>query len=341
MSDQSRRDLLKTGLAAAAMMPAVLLPGVGRAQAGLKPFTFITPFGYSLAFSPILYAKSGGFFAREGLDVTVHGGKGAAQSAQLVVAGQANAARTGGGNFITAVAKNGAPLVAIATIAQVSPFSVITPAGKPIAKAGDFSGKVIGMASLGGSMENTLDLMLLRDGIDKAAVKREKVADNPGSYGLVEAGRIDGFMGNVSTAIRVKNSGAKVNILPIDDGVPGQPYVAHRDAIEKDADILVRFLRAAHKSASAILDAKDLDPILDSVGNEFEIRALAERDTAKEDLLGNSQLWVAKGRENLLRNIPEDWASAVTVMTKAGLIDAGLDPKTLYTNALWDKAVKG
>lgn len=337
----SRRDLLKAGLAAAALTPAMLLPGIGRAQGNLKPFTFVTPFGYSLSFSPVLYAKSAGFFEREGLDVTVHGGKGAAQAAQLVVAGQSNVARTGGGNFITAVVKNNAPLVAIATIAQISPFSVITPANKPIAKAGDFKNKTIGMASLGGSMENTLDLMLLRDGVDKASVKREKVADNPGSFGLVEAGRIDGFMGNVSTAVRVKNSGAKVNVVSIDDGIPGQPYVASREAVEKDGDLLARFLRAVHKSASAILDAKDLDPILDSVGKSFEIRALADRAVANEDLLANAELWVAKGRENLLRNVPEVWASAVEVMGKAGLIETGVDAKTLYTNALWDKAVKG
>ena len=53
------------------MVPS-LLPGVGRAQSGLKPFTFITPFGYQLSFSEVLYAKAGGFFTREGLDVTVH-----------------------------------------------------------------------------------------------------------------------------------------------------------------------------------------------------------------------------------------------------------------------------
>lgn len=335
---QTRRSFLAQSLFAGAA--GMMMPGLGHAQAGLKPFTFITPFGYSLAFASVLYAKSGGFFAKEGLDVTVHGGKGAAQAAQLVAAGQANTARTGGGNFITSVAKSNAPLISIATIAQVSPFAVISPEGTAIRKPADLVGKTIGMASLGGSMENTLDLMLLRNGINKDAVKREKVADNPGSYGLVEAKRIDGLMGNVSTAIKIKNS-AKASVLQIDDGIPGQPYVAMSTAVEKDFDLLVRFMRAEYKSASAILDAKDLNPILESIGKDFEIRTLADKEAAQEDLRGNMELWVAKGRDNLLRNVPEDWDSAVEVMTQSGQIDAGLDPKKLYNNAIWDKAVKG
>lgn len=57
--------------------------------------------------------------------------------AQLVVAGRAGAARTGGGNFIQAAADQGAPLVPIATIVQVSPFSVISGGDKPIDAVGD------------------------------------------------------------------------------------------------------------------------------------------------------------------------------------------------------------
>lgn len=336
MTELSRRAVLQAGVASTAM----LLPGVGQAQSGLKPFTFITPFGYQLSFSEVLYAKAGGFFAKEGLDVTVHGGKGAAQAAQLVVANQANSARTGGGNFISAVVKSNAPLVSIATISQISPFSVISAAVKPIAKVQDLAGKTVGLASLGGSMEETLDMLLLRSKIDKTLVKREKVADSPGSFGLVEAGRVDGFFGNASTSVRVKNSGAKASILRVDDGVPGQVFVATPEAVAKDADMLVRFLRGVNGAITALLDAKDLNPILDALGKEYEIRGIEQRETATEDLRGNMEQWTAKGRENVLRNVPEAWAEAIQVMGQAGFLDKSVDATKLYTNALWQQAVK-
>ena len=48
---------------------------------------------------------------------------------------------------------------------------------------------------------------------------------------------------------------------------------------------------------------------------------------------------MAKGRGNLLRNVPDMWASAVDALSDAGLIKTKVDAKTLYTNALLDKAL--
>jgi ABC-type nitrate/sulfonate/bicarbonate transport system substrate-binding protein len=301
----------------------------------------VTPFSLSLAFASPLYAKSAGFYAKEGLDVTIYAARGAEQAANLVAAGQAQVARTGGGNFITSVVKSGAPLISIATIAQVSPFSVISSAAKPIRRIEDLADKTLGLASLGGSMENTLDLVLLKAKLDRGRVQREKVADGPGSYGLIEAGRIDGFLASVSTTVRLKRSGAKIATLPLDDGIPGQVYVATPDTVAKSQDTLVRFLRATRQSALTIADAKDLDPILASIGSVFEVPGIDDRETAREDLRGNLALWLAKGRENLLRNVPEEWQSGIAGMTEAGLVDSGVDLARLYTNDIWDSASKG
>src|SRR5438309_277750 len=122
----TRRRVLQAGLAASAA--GLLLPG--RVRADGTAFTFVTPFSLSLAFAAPLYAKSAGFYAKEGLDVTIYAARGAEQAANLVAAGQVQVARTGGGNFITSVVKSSAPLISIATIAQISPFSVISSAAK-------------------------------------------------------------------------------------------------------------------------------------------------------------------------------------------------------------------
>lgn len=335
-----RRGVLGMGaaLGAAGLLGGIAMPGRTFAQ-GRPSMTFLTPFGYSLAFAPVLYAKAGGFFDEQELDVAVEGGKGAAQAAQLVVAGRAGAARTGGGNFIQAAADQDAPLVSIATIAQVSPFSVISSGAEPIGGIGEFAGRTIGLASLGGSMEATLDLMLMRGGVALDQVKREKVPDTPVGYALIGAGRIDGYMGNVSTAVRLKNADPEVSVWKVDDGIPGQVYVATRAMIEKEPETLVRFLRAVHRSASAILDAEDLAPVMEAIGSQFEIRTLAEPEVAVQDLRANAELWVAHGRENLLRNVPERWAGAVADMRRANIISKDVDPAMLYDNALLEKAL--
>ncbi len=331
----SRRAAI-TGASAGA---ATLWAGLAFAQGAAK-FKFMTPFGYSLAFAPVLYAKAGGFFAKEGLDAEIVGGKGAALAAQMTIAGQMDAARTGAGNYMVARVNNAAPLISIATIAQVSPFFVLSPKGKALGEPATFKGKKIGMASLGGSMEETLNLTLRRAAVDSASVEKVKVADSAASYALVEAGRIDGFMGNISTAEKALASFPGASAVRLDDGVPGQVYVATPAQIARNEAQYVAFLRAVHRSASAIVDARDLEPIIKEIGKSFEIGGLDDMALAKRDLQGNAQSWIAKGRENLLRHVPDLWAGAVKLMNDAQMIKATPDPATLYTNALLDKALR-
>ncbi|MCC2099294.1 MAG: ABC transporter substrate-binding protein [Hyphomicrobiales bacterium] len=323
-----------SGMLAAGAAP-LILPFAAHAA---DKFRFITPFGYSLSFSAVLFGKTGGFYKKEGLDVQVIGGKGAAMAAQMTIANQSDVGRTGGANFIVSRVKNGAPLKSIATIAQVSPFFVISPKDRGIEKVGDFKGKTFGMASLGGSMENTLNFMLRQGGVDPKSVNKVKVADTPAAFGLIEAKRIDGFMGNVSTTVKLLSTDPRIKAIKVNDGIPGQVYVAREADIEKNADQYIRFLRATIASATEILNAKDLKPILKSIGSGFKVRSLSDMDNAARDLRENAKLWSANGMDNLLRNVPETWAGGVKMMMEAGMLPAGVKAESLYTNALWDKA---
>src|SRR6185295_16200651 len=132
-------------------------------------------FGYLVAFAPDLVGKAGGYFEREGLDVTITGGRGPTQSVQQVLSGQALMSRTGATEIMKAIANDGAPVVVVATINQGSPFFVISKRTAPIRSPQDMLGKVIGVVSKGGGTENLLDAMLAEKGIEPAMVKREAV----------------------------------------------------------------------------------------------------------------------------------------------------------------------
>src|SRR3954453_15916992 len=116
----TRRSAMALGGAGIA---GILLPGGAHAATKMR---YVTPFNFSLSYSAIFYARTGGFFDREGLDVEVINGKGAATAAHLVIAAQAEIARTGGANYIVSKVDSEAPLVAIGTIAQVSPFFMVS-----------------------------------------------------------------------------------------------------------------------------------------------------------------------------------------------------------------------
>jgi ABC-type nitrate/sulfonate/bicarbonate transport system substrate-binding protein len=188
-------------------------------------------------------------------------------------------------------------------------------------------------------MEGTLNQMLRSNGVDPSTVNKVKVADVPASFGLIEAHRIDGFMASISSVVKIVAVVPDAVLLRIDDGIPGQVYVATPAAIAAHEDGYVRFLRAVHRSAIAILDAPDPKAIIKSIGSGFEVPGLDNVDASVSDMKQNAETWIARGRENLLRNVPDNWASAAKLMAEAKMIDKAVDPTTLYTNALRDKAV--
>jgi ABC-type nitrate/sulfonate/bicarbonate transport system substrate-binding protein len=336
-----RRQFLQS---AAALTTGSLGLGMGLGQVFAQEtgrMVFLTPQGFSLAFSAIMYGQSGGYFAEEGLDVHVEGGRGAAQTIQLVAAQQVDVSRTGGANYMIARVEQSAPVVAIATIAQTSPFFMISPEAAPIVDPQDYVGRTLGMASLGGSMEATLDLMLRRNGIDPAEVRRERIADTPAGYGMIEAGRLDGFFGNVSTATRLQAEGLPITIEPLRDGIPGQVYVVNDDTLTNRADELTAFMRGAYRAIQDMVErGDDLGPVIESMRSQFDIPGSDDTEVAIADLKGNRDLWVANGAENALRNDPEQWDEGEALLRAAGSLQSETE-LDLYTNAIWDAANAG
>ncbi|UFM67013.1 ABC transporter substrate-binding protein (plasmid) [Paracoccus sp. MA] len=329
-----RRDFLR-GAAASAATLALASPAAAAGTA----FRFITPFSFSLAFAPVLYAEAAGYYAENGLDVAIEAAQGAAMAAQMVIAGQMDAGRTGGTNYLVSRVNNDAPLISIATIAQISPFFLISSTQEPVQAVADLKGRTVGLASLGGSMEGTLDLLLIDNGIDPKEVRKVKVADNAASFALIEAGRAGAFVGNTSSMILASAARSDVHAIPMDDGMPGQVYVASPAEIEAAPEKFIAFLKATHRSAREIAAAEDLGPVLEKLVGKFTISGASDAELAKRDLETNARNWMARGPENLLRNVPEIWAHAVETLHRADMLDAAPDPTTLYTNALLERAV--
>lgn len=332
----SRRSFLGTSVAATAFLAAGK-PGSAQEMS----FKFISPFNFSLSFGAVLYADVMGYYTEEGLQFEAEAGKGAAFAAQMVIAEQMDSGRTGGTNYILSKVENDAPLISIATIAQLSPFFLITSKQNPANSVADLEGRTVGMASLGGSMEGTLDLLMRKGGYSPDSVEKVKVADTAASYALIEAGRAGAFIGNTSSMIMAKSATDDAHAIPMDDGMPGQVYVAREDEVAASPEKFIAFLRATHRAAQEIARTpkEELDPVLEKIGSLYDVSGLDNPETAREDLYVNAQNWIAKGEENLLRNVPEVWKEAATMLHDAGMIGEAIDPTTLYTNDLLEKAL--
>lgn len=314
---------------------------VPQARAATKDVTFVTPFGYLIGFAPVLYAVSGGYFKKHGLNVTVQGGKGSAVAVQQVLGNQAMFARTGGVDLLRAAHGKGAPVIAIATVTQASPLFVISAQSAPINGPEDMKGKTIGITSAGGLAENLLDMMLESAGIPAKSVAREAVGNAPGAFALIGQKRISAYIASMGTVVHLRESKQPIVAWNTDKfaPIPGQVYITRNEVIQKEPETVTAFLRAVNDSMNAIFDAKDLTPILESM-RMFNMRELQDLKVAEIALRAEMELFAADGRENLLRNMPERWNGALDKLAKVGLLPPG-DASKYYTNKFIDAVKKG
>lgn len=335
----NRRNFIK-GMALTAGAALVNVQGASNLFASEKnSMLYLSPFTLSLSFSPVLFASAAGYFDKNGLSVDVQEGRGAAQSIQLAAAGQVGVGRTGGGNYIVAKSNQSAPVVSIGTIAQSSPFSIISSKDQPVRSVRDLVGKVVGIPSFGGSTESTLNTMLLEEGLGIDDVKKEKVADSAASFGLIQAGRVDAFFANISATNRLKSGGYNYHSIKASDGIPGQVYVVNEDSLTENPDRYRRFLRSVYQAAHELsgMDDEQLWEAIKVIRSQFTLKGVEEKSIAVPDLKGNIALWVENGRDNILKNDDKQWENAKTKLIAQGVIeDSGVD---LYTNDVWHSSI--
>ena len=330
----TRRHLLKNALVVggAAAMP---MPFIRRAWAADK-IAVMSPFGFIPEFSDLFNAYSGGHYAKQGLDATVLATHGA-QSIQQLVAGRVQFIRNTCVDLIRAVNTQNLPLVAIGTLTQQSAFIVISAAEKPVNTVQDLKGKTVGIqGQVGGASSTYLQLMCKHYGISADEVTMQVAGNSPGSFELVKQGRLDCFIGGPDTVQKLQRANKAIVAWSTDRYVkmPSQIYVTMREIVTSRPDLVTRFMAAIRASVDEILTGK-LETIFAREAKDFEMDGLQDMQQAVQAEQTFFPLWLAEGKENLLRNVPERWASAVSLMRENGLAGAA-KPGDYYDNRFVD-----
>lgn len=326
MGGITRRELLA---GAAGLAAGMAVADLALAQ-GKEKVTILTPFTFLIGFAELLYPLSAGYYAEQGLDATVLPASGSAAAVTQVLAGQAQFCRTGAIDLMTAVSR-GAPLVAIATIAQASTIWMISPAKAPINSPEDFKGKTIGIISKAGLAENLLDMMLAGAKIDPKSVPREAVGNAPGAFSLIEQGRIAGYLASTSTVLALKAAGTPIVAWNTDQfaKIPGQVLVTTREMVEKRPETCQKFLNAVNMAVTELLDPNKIDAAIAKM-KPLEISDAKDPAAAKAALLAEQASW-SPGGIKPLRNVPDRFSVCRFLMVGAGLLPQGASDQ-VYTN---------
>jgi ABC-type nitrate/sulfonate/bicarbonate transport system substrate-binding protein len=341
----SRRELLRTAAGGTGLLvaaPLLAACGSDKGPTQLASMSVMFPTAVTLNFAPALLEDANGGFRDAGIAATLQYGRNSPQALQQVVAGNSTLARVDPLLVAQAVLEQQAAIVSIAADYQRSVFTVASPEDRAVRSIAELRGKRVGLPSLGGGAESTLDAQLTFAGVPAASVSRIAVGTAAAAWAFVEQGKADAVLLGTDALVTLRQRGTPLEAFNLSGVNPifGAVWVVHRDTLTKRRDDLVRFMRALAKGFDAFVDDRKLDQAVDAIKN-VDIPLLKDRALAKATMREIADAWLAAGRDNLLRHVPDLWSRELARLVDAGIIkptNGPADATRIYTNAILDAA---
>lgn len=310
---------------------ALALPHVARAADALTVKLDFFPWGVHAAMH---LANVNGWFKEAGLAVDIQDGRGSANALQLVNAGQFDVGQIQVG-LLSQAAAGGAHLKAFAGFMRGTDLAATVPKDSPMTKVADFRGKTL--VCFGGSpWMPFLDLWLKAGGLTRETINLMLV-DPAALFGTYTAGRADGLLSPIGSALPVANKGRPSrSILASDAGInfPSYGLVATDTVLQSKRDALQRLVKVQQRAWAwmrdghvddgvAAMQAQRPDARLDPeiVREQIQIcLTLFDTPNTKGKPIG----WQAK----------EDWDACIATQVAAGVVKPGLNPEDFYTDEM-------
>jgi NitT/TauT family transport system substrate-binding protein len=238
----------RTGLAAAAMLAAVLTPAT--AQQAIK---FSLDFKFEGPSAPFLVAIDKGYFKAEGLDVTIDSAAGSLEPINRVASGTYD---MGFGDINSLIkfrdANPGTPIRAVYMVYNKPAFSIVGRKSRGVTKPKDLEGKKLGAPAPDGAYAQW-KIFVQANGIDASKVTIENVGF-PVREPMLQNGQVDAITGfSFSSFINLKSMGVPTDdivvMLMADHGVNlyGNTIIVNPKFAAEKPEAVKGFLRAFTK----------------------------------------------------------------------------------------------
>lgn len=252
--------IMKPGLAALAVA-ATLTMASGQTWAADK-VSFAFDWIVNGTHAGYYVAKAKGYYRDAGLDVDLSRGFGSGDTVKRVGAGAAMFGVADASAVIAARANEDIPVRMVAVVFGKAPLGVIYLAESGIKSPKDLAGRTIGRTASGSSV-NMFPGFLRANGIDRSTM-REMVADANTLLPMLMSRRVDAVLGQTVNLGRYKKMAEQQNLTAMgmnyaDFGLEayGNALIASADTIEKQPDLVKRFVAASLKGVAYALANPD------------------------------------------------------------------------------------
>lgn len=279
--------------------------------------------------APFVYAKSLGYYADEGLDVTIGQGTGSAQTASLVGNGSDTFGLADAASTMLSAAK-GQPLVTVATFQQATTYGIISRADDPIKSAKDLVGKTLA-ATAGDALTQIFPAVEKANDINPSEVKIINIDASAKPAALIQK-RVDGILIGVGSAGAIESKGVKTYTLSFADlgvNTVALGIIANRSTVAQNPDLVRRFVAASVKGLQAALD-----------NPQAAVDAGHEAFPALDPAVALAQLKIVqsltfspdgKGKP-LGMNVPSDWQRTYDLLKEYRGMTTSQPVTAFYTN---------
>ncbi|MEM4303114.1 MAG: ABC transporter substrate-binding protein [Candidatus Caldarchaeum sp.] len=241
--------------------------------------------------APFIVALEKGYFADEGLAVTVDRGYGSADAITKVASGVYQMGYGSLDALIEFNVKNpGKELIAVYVVLNKPPYSVITLKNKGINSVKDLEGKKIG-APEGDAPRRLFPVLARATGVDQSKIQWVSMSPPLREPSLVQ-GEVDAITGFYFTAylnlVALKVDPSQIVAFKYTDfGVElyGNAIIVRKDFMQSNPDAVARFVRAVNKALKEVINdpskaadyVKLRDPLVDR-DVEYQRLQLALKD---------------------------------------------------------------
>lgn len=272
LSRSIRSKLLPAALAGATLLAT--LTGAQAQDNAVESITVVVPTASAISNFPLWVAKGEGYFADEGLDVTVQVVDGSAASIQVLTSGQAEIGHAGP-SLVLQAQERGVDVVAFYNLNPNSVFGVIVEGDSGYTDVAQLEGKIIGVGTADGAEVPFFNGIMRSIGLVEGEDYELLVVGDGGLAAVgFTRGDIDAYVASTSDASIMRARGIDVsNITPAAFRTQfGNGFVTLRETLDSNPELIERFGRALVRAAIFAQDPANEDAVLAhaAVGNPQE-----------------------------------------------------------------------
>lgn len=284
---------------------------------------------------PMLSAMGEGYFAEEGLELTVEAVNGSASVLQMLAAGQAQIGEPGPGPVLAARSR-GEDVVFLYNLYPKTAFGLVVREESEVQSADDLKGKVIGVGTADGAevgfTRGIMSSLGLEEGTDYEFLT---VGDGGTAAAAFLNEEVDAYAAAVVDSVIIESRGIPLREITPDEflGYFANGFAAMRSYIGENPDVIKGFGRALVRGMEFSMDPANQEKVLEHAAaynpQEAEDKEFA---TAVFDAVKQRMIPVDTSRPwGYLP--PEDWEKWHTNVVETGTIEAPLDDlEAAYSN---------